>query len=123
MSPFGNGKPREERRKAPRRDDDLSSEEVRHAEFWAKTYVKHKAALGALIGLATLVAGYVLAAYTLGPRVTKLEAQFVALSGRQDKLERNDELKTFIMCAMARESGTLLYPAECEAIIARRVKR
>lgn len=115
--------PREERRKQPRRDEDLSSDEKTHAEFWAKQYVKHKATIVALVGLSTTVAGYLFAAWTIGPRVTKLEAQVSTLASKTDRLERSDELKLLMLCVLTSQSGASLFPRECGPIIEKRTKQ
>lgn len=135
MTPFGNGTPERRRpgdhpRVGGKREDDPELEVAKSWSFWAKLLVFHRGKLSALAMALAGVAGYTVAAYGLGRRVDKVEAttsetkkEVSTLSARTERLERNDEIKTFMLCALMAQSGSALFPRECGPIIDKRIKQ
>lgn len=88
------------RRHVPRREDDPDEETVKGFLKWARLMVVHKALWAAVLALLSGIAGYVLAAYLLGTRVTNLEIITKSLRADVTELQNTDQLKTFMLCQL-----------------------
>lgn len=84
----------------------------------------HRVLVTSVVGALCTVAGYVLAAFLLGSRVTKLEVSAQELKGetralRADvtALQNTDRLKTFMLCALTQRLTPDAVPSGCREYI------
>jgi hypothetical protein len=104
------------RRRGPRREDDLDEAQLRGWNFWAKVMFVHRAKLLAIVGPLSLAAGYTIAAMGLQARVKKLEEVTTATSERVSNLEDADQVKLYILCVLLREQHPSLVPPQCGVV-------